>query len=85
MWYWGADGESPESQFCVSSSPRCNVLDAGLGTLSDLQVEWEEVEEDMDTIFITNTISNHIALPEVAARPCIDSEAGLDPASQRLN
>ena len=66
-------------------SPRCNVLDAGLGTLSDLQVEWEEVEEDMDTIFITNTISNHIALPEVAARPRIDSEAGLDPASQRLN
>ena len=43
------------------------------------------MEEDMDTIFITNTISNHIALPEVAARPRIDSEAGLDPASQRLN
>ena len=61
------------------------MLDAGLSTLSDLQVEWEEVEEDMDTIFITNTISNHIALPEVAARPRIDSEAGLDPASQRLN
>ena len=71
----------------MSSSPRCNVLDAGLGTLSDLQVEWEEeeearVEEDMDTIFITNTISNHIALPEVAAG--LDP-AGLDPASQRLN
>ena len=66
------------------------MLDAGLSTLSDLQVEWEEVEEarmeeDMDTIFITNTISNHITLPEVAARPRIDSEAGLDPASQRLN
>ena len=58
-----------------------------MSTLSDLQVEWEEVEEvrveeDMDTIFITNTISNHIALPEVAARPRIDSEAGLDHTCQ---
>ena len=55
------------------------MLDAGLGTLSDLQVELEEVEEDMDTIFFTNTISNHIGTsPYLKSKQDVASIQKLD-------